>query len=305
MVARDIIDAGRSRSHDIRIASVRPSRSSLHQNPDLTVIADVFNYPGTLGSLGALRRFRASTLEDLIGKSRFIHLNNAYVDICNLAYLPCSGNASGVCPHKSALNVRRNIVALDFGRACFRENGLVSRLFRESALNVFLSPLHRRITYDVLGLDQSVSSYVMKPVIDGKRFFNRGRERDIDYLFVGVIGEAKGLQAMRDRFREKDIQFIGKVMPGEKLDFGKHLGYLPYERIPEYMNRAKNFVFLPRWPEPQGRVVVEAALCGCNLVTNENVGATSFPFDIGRFENFRNATGEFWDAVEHLLQRSD
>jgi glycosyltransferase involved in cell wall biosynthesis len=89
-------------------------------------------------------------------------------------------------------------------------------------------------------------------------------------------------------------------MPGEKLDFGRHPGYVPYDRIPEYMNRAKNFVFLPRWPEPQGRVVVEAALCGCNLITNENVGATSFPFDIGRSENFQNATGEFWDAVEHL-----
>jgi hypothetical protein len=66
------------------------------------------------------------------------------------------------------------------------------------------------------------------------------------------------------------------------------------------MNRAKNFVFLPRWPEPQGRVVIEAALCGCNLITNDHVGATSFPFDISDSSNFQNATEEFWEAIEGL-----
>jgi glycosyltransferase involved in cell wall biosynthesis len=302
MVMRAVIEAGRQRSHDIRLFTVRPRRSTLHDSPDITLLADVFNYPGTLKSLGTFRRFRTSLLEELIGRSRFVHLNNAYVDICNLPYLPCSGKASTVCAHKSMLNVRRNLATLDFGRTCFREQGLVQRLFRESVLNVFLSPLHQRTTYDVLGLDASVPSYVMKPIIDGRHFNNRGLQRDIDYLFVGVICEAKGLHTMRERFKDKDIWLIGKVMPGEKLDFGRHPGYVPYGRIPEYMNRAKNFVFLPRWPEPQGRVVVEAALCGCNLITNENVGATSFPFDIGRCENFQNATGEFWDVMEDLIQ---
>lgn len=300
MVMRAIIEAGRQRSHDIRLCTVRPRRSALHDSPDLTLLADVFNYPGTLKSLGALRRFRTSQLRELIDRSRFVHLNNAYVDICNLGYLPCSGNASAICPHKSILSVRRNLAALDFGRTCFSEDSLVPRLFRESVLNVFLSPLHQRVTYDVLGLDGSVPSYVMKPIIDGRHFHNRGQQRDIDYLFVGVIGEAKGLHAMRERFKDKDIWLIGKVMPGEKLDFGRHLGHVAYSQIPEYMNRAKNFVFLPRWPEPQGRVVVEAALCGCKLITNENVGAMSFPFDIGKIDNFQNAPGEFWDTIERL-----
>jgi hypothetical protein len=66
------------------------------------------------------------------------------------------------------------------------------------------------------------------------------------------------------------------------------------------MNRAKHFVFLPRWPEPQGRVVTEAALCGCQLITNQNVGATSFPFDIANPANFAGANDEFWDAIEKI-----
>ncbi|MHB8742011.1 MAG: glycosyltransferase family protein [Sulfuricaulis sp.] len=301
MVMREVIESGRRRSHDIRLATVRPRRTALHDRPDLTFIADVFNYPATLKSLGAFRRFRANVIEELVGRSRFVHLNNAYADVCNLPYLPCSGTATPVCPHKSVWQVKRNLAALDFGHQCFAGDGLVQRLFRDAALNIFVSPLHQRTVYRVLGLDTSVPSYVMKPVIDGTRFQNQNRQRDIEYLFVGVIGEAKGLRALRDSFRDKDIWLIGRVAPGERLDFGRHLGQVPYEQIPGYMNRAKNFVFLPRWPEPQGRVVVEAALCGCRLITNENVGATSFPFDISDIKNFQNSTDELWGAIEGLV----
>jgi len=68
------------------------------------------------------------------------------------------------------------------------------------------------------------------------------------------------------------------------------------------MNRAKNFVYLPRWPEPQGRVVVEAALSGCNLIVNENVGAMSFPFDISVAENVEDSATIFWDELESILK---
>jgi hypothetical protein len=75
---------------------------------------------------------------------------------------------------------------------------------------------------------------------------------------------------------------------------------IPYHEVPILMNRAKSFVFLPRWPEPQGRVVIEAALCGCRLITNDRVGATSFPFDISRIDHFKGATADFWDKIEWL-----
>lgn len=302
MVMRAVLEEGQRRSHDIRLSTVRPRQRALHEKPDLTLLADVFNYPATLKSLGALRRFSADLLQDVTSRSPFVHLNNAYVDICNMPYLPCSGEAAPVCPLKSRFSLHRNLAALDFGRECFARREPVQSLFRRAALNVFLSPLHQRVSYRVLGLDDSVPSYVMKPAIDGKRFYNRHESRDIEYLFVGVIGEAKGLHAMRERFRDKDIWLVGKLMPGVRLDFGRYVGPVPYDRIPDYMNRAKNFVFLPRWPEPQGRVVIEAALCGCNLVTNDNVGATSFPFDIADIGNFRDATGEFWARIEQLIK---
>lgn len=300
MITRALIEEGRRRGHNIRLRSVRPSRQESEGNADLFWLIDVFNFPQTLKSRGAWLHFPEVLLDEIAEKRPFIHMSNAYVDVCNLGHLPCSGHSQANCMHKSPAHLIHNIAVRDFGRQCFAINPLVRKLFARSALNVYLSPLHQQTIEGILGEDKGQASYVIKPTIDSSIFFDRKSDRDIDYLFVGVIGEAKGLAAMRERFRDANIHFVGKVAPGEKLDFGTYHGSVPYNQIPELMNRAKHFVFLPRWPEPQGRVVVEAALCGCELITNQNVGATSFPFDIRDPANFANAGKEFWSSIEQL-----
>ena len=65
------------------------------------------------------------------------------------------------------------------------------------------------------------------------------------------------------------------------------------------MRRARTFVFHPRWPEPFGRVVAEAALSGCELDTNDNVGALSYGVDL-RDAAVYSAAPDFWLAIESL-----
>ena len=300
MVTRDLIEAGRRRGHKIWLRSVRPNINEGVGKADLYWLVDVFNFPQTLKSRGAWLRFPVSLLEDIALNRPFVHMSNAYVDVCNLGYLPCSGQSQTQCPHKSPLHLVRNLALRDFGQQCFSMDPLVRKLFANSLLNLYLSPLHQQTIKGVLGQDKGPASFVLKPTIDSTMFYDRKCERDIDYLFVGVIGEAKGLAAMRERFHGANIHFVGKIAAGESLDFGTYHGSVPYSEIPVLMNRAKNFVFLPRWPEPQGRVVVEAAMCGCNLITNQNVGATSFPFDIANPANFAGAEDEFWSAIEQI-----
>jgi len=300
MITRGLIEAGRRRGHTIRLRSVRPGVDEGTGTADLYWLVDVFNFPQTLKSRGAWLRFPPALLEDIAANRPFIHMSNAYVDVCNLGHLPCSGQAQEQCAHKSPAHLIHNLALRDFGRQCFALDPLVRKLFARSALNVYLSPLHQRTIEGILGDARGRHSFVLKPMIDDTAFYNRRMERDIDYLFVGFIGEAKGLAAMRERFRDADIHFVGKIAPGEKLDFGTWHGSVPYSDIPLFMNRAKHFVFMPRWPEPQGRVVTEAALCGCKLITNQNVGATSFPFDIANPANFAGAKDEFWNAIEQL-----
>ena len=301
MIAWDVIKSGRLRGHTFTISSARPKvRFEFDESAEMDLLVDVYNYPATVKSMGAWKDLPEGLLDKVLGRNRFMHMSNAYVDVCNLPYLPCSGESNPICRHKSPLKLLRNIPAKDFSVDCFSRGKQVQDLFSKSRLNIFLSPLHRDTCLKILNLESSPPNFVLKPTVDKKLFFNMGIERDIDYLFVGVIGESKGLNELRREYSNKNIHFAGRVYPGEKLDFGTYHGAVPYEKIPHLMNRAKNFVFLPRWPEPQGRVVIEAALCGCKLLTNGYVGATSFPFDIGNPENFNNATEDLWKAIEEL-----
>ena len=296
LIMRRLIETGEKRGHRFAFATASPRAEKLFINPDLTILTDVFNSPYTL------RRLSPSLLERVLAQGRFIHFDNAYVDTCNLDYLPCQGSKSVYCQQKLGLSPLKRLLSRDFSGHCFQEKPLVKALYQRSLCNVFLSPLHHRVISKMLGLEGK-DAIIVKPLIDEGLFYDRRMERDLEYLFVGVIGEAKGLAEMRLRFGDRNIHFVGKIAKGERLDFGTYLGAVPYAEIPVYMNRARNFVFLPRWPEPQGRVVVEAAMCGCHLICNDNVGALSFDFSVACPEHYRNADAEFWQELENRMAR--
>src|SRR5437867_10821713 len=97
MITRRLLEVGRERGHDIRIASVRPRAHSGHERPDFTLFIDVFNHAHSWNSLGAWRRFDPDFLKAAALKAPFAHLVTAYVDICNLPWLPCRGAAAPKC----------------------------------------------------------------------------------------------------------------------------------------------------------------------------------------------------------------
>lgn len=299
MISRALLIEGKKQGHDIRISSVRPNKINIHEKPDLVFFCDVFNHAHSFLSLGAWRSFNKDFINSQAKIAPFVHMTNAYVDICNLPYLPCSGFSNKKCSYKKNLSFGRKFLIKDFSGCCFSNREDIRLLYEKSSLNIYLSPLHQKISESTLGISNK-KSFIVKPLIDSTKFYNMNLERDIDYLFIGIIGEAKGFKEIKEKYKYHNIHFIGKLAPGIKLDFGTYHGHVNYSEIPKYMNRAKNFVFLPRWPEPQGRVIVEAALCGCNIVGNNNVGALSFPFDLSNSKNFKNVEGEFWNKLENL-----
>ncbi|WP_026905521.1 glycosyltransferase [Pedobacter glucosidilyticus] len=299
MISRALLVEGKKRGHDIRISSVRPSKIYVHEKPDLVFFCDIFNNAHSYKSLGAWRAFDISFIKSQIKSTPFIHMTNAYVDLCNLPYLPCNGSNSEICEYKKMLSFPRRILMKDNTNKCFTTRQIVRDLYQKSILNIYLSPLHQKVSESLLGLPVN-KCFVLKPIIDKDKFYNMHLDRDIEYLFVGIIGEAKGLNEIREKYKEKNIHFIGKIAPGIDLDFGTYHGHVDYTEIPKFMNRAKRFVFFPRWPEPQGRVVVEAALCGCEIIGNENVGALSFPMNLSDANNYLNVEADFWEEIENL-----
>ncbi|MDP9223362.1 MAG: glycosyltransferase [Actinomycetota bacterium] len=133
-----------------------------------------------------------------------------------------------------------------------------------------------RMIKSVLGVQLPTHCIIRYPFIDVSRFKPLGLRRDIDVLYVGTISEAKGYRNLVERFDTSRLVFAGRHELNEPV-VGTYLGELPYRELPELYNRARIFAHLPQWYEPMGRTVIEAALCGCDVVTNERVGVTSFP----------------------------
>ena len=294
---RRLLEVGTELGHKIKVSSVYKSvKIDIFKKADLFLLANIYNNPVRFKPRRLKRFFDKDFIKNIIRNEKYIHFDNAYCDVCDLpGYLPCNGLIRGQeCPFK-----RRWTFWLS--KKCFRNS--TRDLYKYSILNVFLSPFHRKTVQKMLEEDIVGDYYECKPVIDYRKFYDQKIERHIDNLFVGVICEAKGLNNMKKQFPDGNIVMIGKTKKGEDKKFGKRLGYVPYEEMPTYYNRTRNFVFLPRWPEPRGRAVLEAALCGCNLICNDSVGALSFPFDIRDPKRFSNAEEEFWEIVESYSQK--
>ena len=65
----------------------------------------------------------------------------------------------------------------------------------------------------------------------------------------------------------------------------------------------KNFIFLPQWPEPFGRVVAEAAMCGCEIIGNSNIGALSYKKDLSSPLTYKNNNKIFWDNISAITNK--
>ncbi len=296
MIMRDLLEYAINDKYKINITSIKPFQKNYDPNADLTILCDIFNEPKSW------KKMDNNFIEDIIQNMKYIHFDNSYVDSCDLDYLPCNGYSEIQCNHKSIFNLESNVRRKTFTKKCFHAKDLIQKMYKKSICNVFLSPLHYRKISSMLKIE-SRPYFILKPTVDTNKFFNMNLIRDIDYIFAGVISEAKGVENLKKYFEgtNKRLMMLGKNIYGTKLPFAEYIGFIPYDEIPKYFNRAKNFIYLPRWPEAQGRVVVEAALCGCNLITNENVGATSFNFDISDKNNVQNAVNEFWNYINNFL----
>jgi SAM-dependent methyltransferase len=111
--------------------------------------------------------------------------------------------------------------------------------------------------------------------------FSLGRRFDVvtclfsSIGYVGTVERKKGYENLIARFGAERLTLAGRNHLGEPVA-GTYLGPLGQEELPALYNRARTFAHLPEWYEPMGRTVAEAALCGCELVTNERVGVLSY-----------------------------
>ncbi len=121
--------------------------------------------------------------------------------------------------------------------------------------------------------------------------FKFQREKEDYLLWVGRVLEKKGPREaieianalderliMIGKIRNRDF-FEKEIKPhidGEKIKF---LESMPQEKLVNYYQNAKAFLFPIRWNEPFGLVPVEAMACGTPAISYKNGGATETIID--------------------------
>jgi glycosyltransferase involved in cell wall biosynthesis len=241
---------------------------------DLFVLANIRNH-------GPRRdRFPERIVDRALETGRAVVLADAWVDVCALD-LPCEGNRDK-CPV-----------------TCSR--AFANKLYGAARAAVFVSPMQRRLIESVIDVPLPDAVIYSRPQIDSSRFRPLGMERDIDVLYVGRINRAKGYENLIERFGPDRLTLVGPNYLDEPIR-GTWLGPIAYENLPTIYNRARTFAHLPEWIEPMGRAVVEAGLCGCELVLNDRVGVTSYERQDWRDPSrvARNAE-RFWADLEDTL----
>lgn len=292
LVSRELILAARLRGHEVAVVSVWPRASSpLKEEVDGWILVDIHNLPKRQGRfdqvlLGGLPRFPQENFRRVVSRARtegYVHLDNAYVDTCDQPYLPCGGvEPLDTCPIDDA--------------ACFRLAQW--RLYADAKACFFVSPLHvvimERLHPEVHG-----RSLILRPTLDPTPFLAAHvARRDVEWLWVGASTAAKGFPDLEDL---EGLTIVTPKLMSAPPQHATVLEGVPYEEMPRWFGRSRRFLFKPRWPEPFGRAVAEAALAGCELHVDGVVGALSFGRSLTDPALYAGAADEFWGRLETLF----
>lgn len=189
------------------------------------------------------------------------------------------------------------------------------RMFDESLLNLFLSPLHRSLYFEVMPELENHPSELICPPVDTSLFKPQQGvpRRENHAIYAGVIADYKGIREIIEygkQHRELTIDFVGPV--GHPLLHGselaqqivangfKHLPPVAYNQMPQLLSSYQYAIELPPFTMPCERFILEAYLCGCQILANQNVGFLSWKFK-NRKEAKREtekSTEKFWKSVE-------
>lgn len=222
----------------------------------------------------------------------------------------------------------RNYTYSDCGNIC--RYSLMGELLSKCKACVCVSPMHGNIWGHIFPqikdriviVEPQINVDLFKPTYDMTVYH---REPNW-YLYVGTIARGKGF--------DKCVEYVekqGKILLAagdihhtiDRSEVINWCGSIPQDKLPYLYSRCGYFIHLPDWPEPQGRCITEALLCGCTVITNDKCGAISYPWikeyceikdyyitglagkfhminlrNVDKFtDRIRNAPGKFWDDL--------
>jgi hypothetical protein len=278
IVNRTIIQEGINRGHRIEVYSAFSLPRDL--NCDFWILSDVFNEPDHPDS--SLRIGMKPFISYVVNEEKFIHINNAYVDVCFHPYAYPKW-------HPEILDWKK----ICKNRNCPWTTKLGQDLFTSAILSIFVSPLHRN---EIESYDISINKdciYKM-PLASHEQMLSDLTSRTYDAVTVGTCNEARGWSKTRavldlyDRvLAVGDWRYDGTPPP-------YHRGSVDRLEVHRILADSKRFVHMPVWAEPCSLVVREALLYGCEIIANDRVGAMTY-------DGTEKDTEGLWEKIEERI----
>jgi len=300
-ITSTLLEEGKKRGHTIYKTFQDPFIRNYKEDADLTILWDIYNCPEKNSP------YDDSFINSIINSSTpYVYGTGGYEDFCLLGTLPCKGETDG------------EICSVSRSHRTFGEGGIYRRhpkvcianqrapMLKKAKLCVLFSELQKKFVEKTIG---PIKAFVAIPPVRGlDKYYNQHLDRDIDLLSYGGHLEYKGFFNILETYPDRNCVFIGGGPPTlpQLYGYGHCAGKVSQEHMPELLNRTKTFVHMPRWPEPYGITTVQAALCGCEVIENENSVVLKnqdihdLVTEIKKWEQ----GGPIWDKIEETLNGS-
>jgi len=192
----------------------------------------------------------------------FLFSNFTALDKNLINYIQAFKNAYSIIEHDHKYDANRNpgIYNKEFK---VPEHLIVNKLFYQNAKNVFCqSVFHKEIVNKNLNLKNTVNLSCSLWSEEALQIIksNLNNKKDTN-LILKDLNPIKGFRQAEAHCKEKNIEFA--VL--EKTNYNDYIAAL---------SKAEKFIFFPQTPESFCRVVLEARMLNCSLITNKMNGCT-------------------------------
>lgn len=187
-----------------------------------------------------------------------------------------------------------------YSHDCFAEDG---RLFESAAYSFFISPFHQRHYEKLYGL---IRGECLPLAFNVDRWKNESNGRKAgSVLVLSYEKSRKNVQKFINENPALDYHVAGDMVPQ-----GARVNKIPsvfYDNIHELYTQYETVLHVPDGVCAGDRVLFEAVLCGCKVITNENAGHASWleKFDWRDEKVLRpvlaDAPYKFWRRIDEVL----
>lgn len=194
-----------------------------------------------------------------------------------------------------------------------RRQNISRRMFAEATLAVFLSPAHANAYASALDMPARVATLPLAVDVESFPFLPASEERSKRVLIPTWRKCEAAVCSWMAQHPDREYLVMGAgtvgISPpeGVRVEGAKPL---PNARMHEVYHSVGTVVHLPGELWAGERVVLEAKLCGCEVVVNSNVGHASWDWLSSESrdaiaEKLRAAPYLFWRAVERALRETE